>query len=120
MCSYALAASLADQLDSLARGLSTMIDSVNDLSSGPSAQATKDDPVAQISAILNAHLESLQWIDGAVREAEERVKEVEGTRGSAGTEGTGAKGALGMSSIGAGLGSGLGGSTASRRGRYGL
>lgn len=119
MHSYALAASLADQLDSLARGLSTMIDSVNDLSSGPSAQAAKDDPVAQISAILNAHLESLQWIDGAVREAEERVKEVEGTRGSAGAEGVSAKGALGMSSIG-GPGSGLGGSTTSRRGRYGL
>lgn len=97
-----------------------MIDNVNDLSSGPSAQAAKDDPVAQISAILNAHLESLQWIDSAVRDAEERVKEVEGIRGGAGAEGAVAKGALGMSSIGGGLGSGLGGSTTSRRGRYGL
>jgi nuclear pore complex protein Nup62 len=95
-----------------------MIDGVNDLSTGPSAAQTKDDPVAQISAILNAHLESLQWIDGAVREAEERVKEVEGTRGSNG--GVEGRGSLGMSAIG-GAGSGLGGSTNNtRRGRYGL
>ncbi|KAG9126489.1 FG-nucleoporin nsp1 [Ceratobasidium sp. 392] len=115
---YALAASLADQLDSLARGLSTMIDSVNDLSTGTSSAQSKDDPVAQISAILNAHLESLQWIDGAVRDAEERVKDVEGTRGNNG--GTDGRGALGMSLIG-GVGSGLGGrATTQRSGRYGL
>ncbi|KAF8759560.1 Nsp1-like C-terminal region [Rhizoctonia solani] len=97
-------------------GLSTMIDSVNDLTSGPSAQ-TKDDPVAQISAILNAHLESLQWIDGAVRDAEDRVKEIEGTR--TGTiDNAGSRSALGMSTIGA---SSFSASTATpRRGRYGL
>jgi nuclear pore complex protein Nup62 len=118
MCySYAIAASLADQLDSLARGLSTMIEGVNDLTSGPSSQ-TKDDPVAQISAILNAHLESLQWIDGAVREAEERVKEIEGARGPGATDSAGGRGMLGMSTIGS---TGLGASTtAPRRGRYGL
>ncbi|KAG9081059.1 FG-nucleoporin nsp1 [Ceratobasidium sp. 370] len=115
---YALAASLADQLDSLARGLSTMIDSVNDLSTGASSAQSKDDPVAQISAILNAHLESLQWIDGAVREAEERVKEVEGARGSSG--GVEGRTPLGMSTIG-GVGSGLGGRASTQRsGRYGL
>jgi nuclear pore complex protein Nup62 len=36
------------------------------------------DPIAQIEAILNAHLGSLQWIDGAVKELEGKVKEVEG------------------------------------------
>lgn len=114
---YAVAASLADQLDGLARGLSTMIDSVNDLTSGPSAQA-KDDPVAQISAILNAHLESLQWIDSAVREAEDRVKEIEGTRGAGAADNAGARGALGMSAIGGNSFSAS--TTAPRRGRYGL
>lgn len=115
---YALAVSLTDQLDQLARGLSTMIDSVNDLSNGTSSAQSKDDPVAQISAILNAHLESLQWIDGAVREAEDRVKEVEGTRGSStGVEG---RGTLGMSAVG-GAGSGFGGRASTQRsGRYGL
>jgi nuclear pore complex protein Nup62 len=113
--SYAIAASLADQLDALARGLSTMIDSVNDLTSGPSAQA-KDDPVAQISAILNAHLESLQWIDGAVRDAEERVQEIEGSRTGA-VDNSGARSTLGMSAIGSSFSAST---TAPRRGRYGL
>jgi len=35
------------------------------------------DPLAQIEAILNAHLGSLQWIDGAVKGLEGKVKEVE-------------------------------------------
>lgn len=36
-----------------------------------------EDPIVQIEAILNAHLGSLQWIDGAVRELEIKVKDVE-------------------------------------------
>ena len=33
--------------------------------------------MTQISQILSSHLESLQWIDGAVREVEGKVTEVE-------------------------------------------
>jgi nuclear pore complex protein Nup62 len=61
-----------------------MIDSVNGLSlpsvSGPTDSTTTpsgEDPMAQIAQILSSHLESLQWIDGAVREVEGKVTEVE-------------------------------------------
>lgn len=43
---------------------------------GPAATGGGD-PIGQIEAILNAHLGSLQWIDGAVKELEGKVKEVE-------------------------------------------
>ena len=52
-----------------------MIESVNGLSL-PGAE-TKDDPVSQIAQILSSHLESLQWIDGAARDVETKVAEVE-------------------------------------------
>lgn len=59
-----------------------MIDSVNTLSlsapgSGDSKSQQGEDPMAQIAQILSSHLESLQWIDGAVREVEGKVAEVE-------------------------------------------
>lgn len=56
-----------------------MIDSVNTLSlSAPgSGDSQGEDPMAQIAQILGSHLESLQWIDGAVREVEGKVTEVE-------------------------------------------
>jgi len=36
-----------------------------------------DDPMSQIAQILSSHLESLQWINGTVRELEGQVSEVE-------------------------------------------
>jgi nuclear pore complex protein Nup62 len=61
-----------------------MIDSVNALSLpsvSNSTDGTKtppgEDPMAQIAQILSSHLESLQWIDSAVREVEGKVTEVE-------------------------------------------
>ncbi len=33
--------------------------------------------MGQIAQVLSSHLESLQWIDGASRELEEKVTEVE-------------------------------------------
>ena len=42
-----------------------------------SKAASADDPMAQIAHVLGNHLESLQWIDGASRELEEKVVEVE-------------------------------------------
>ena len=56
-----------------------MIDTVNALSvSNKPNGESNDDPVSQISQILSSHLESLQWIDGAVREVDGAVREVEG------------------------------------------
>ncbi|KAJ7591182.1 Nsp1-like C-terminal region-domain-containing protein [Mycena floridula] len=51
------------------------------LDSGPAdAERDKnaaDEPMSQIAQILSSHLESLQWIDGAVRDVEGKVSEVE-------------------------------------------
>jgi nuclear pore complex protein Nup62 len=44
---------------------------------GDTKAASAEDPIAQIAQVLSNHLESLQWIDGASRELEEKVVEVE-------------------------------------------
>ena len=75
--SYMLAADLHTQLDDLSGSLAQMIDSVNALSLPSNDTESGDDPMSQISQILSSHLESLQWIDGAVREVESKVSEVE-------------------------------------------
>lgn len=51
-----------------------------------SASGGGGDPITQIEAILNAHLGSLQWIDGAVKDLEGKVKQVEQGRFGAGYE----------------------------------
>ena len=98
-----LATELHGHLDDLSASLTQMIESVNGLSpnsasklsasntdltsnasqNGPST--TVDDPLTQIAQVLANHLESLQWIDGAVREVEAKVVDVERrVRGAAG------------------------------------
>lgn len=74
-----LATELHTHLDDLSGSLTQMIDSVNSLnpSSVDAKSQQSDDPMAQIAQILSSHLESLQWIDGAVREVEGKVTEVE-------------------------------------------
>ncbi|KAJ7283776.1 Nsp1-like C-terminal region-domain-containing protein [Mycena rebaudengoi] len=74
---YMLATDLHTQLDDLSGSLTQMIDSVNALSLPSGPEVSGDDPMAQIAQILGSHLESLQWIDGAVREVEGKVTEVE-------------------------------------------
>lgn len=81
---YTLAADLNANLDDLTRTLMQMIDSVNELSESPEdasgvegAQSKNENPLEQIAQILSSHLESLQWIDGAVREVDSKVTEVE-------------------------------------------
>ncbi|KAI5119909.1 hypothetical protein M0805_003713 [Coniferiporia weirii] len=83
---YTLAADLNANLDDLSRSLMQMIDSVNALSTSPedvlthegdSGKAKGDAPLEQIAQILSSHLESLQWIDGAVREVDSKVTDVE-------------------------------------------
>lgn len=72
-----LATDLHTQLDDLSGSLTQMIESVNALSLPSGPEVAGDDPMAQIAQILGSHLESLQWIDGAVREVEGKVVEVE-------------------------------------------
>lgn len=104
--SYMLATSLNQQLDDLARNLSSMVDEVNSVTatsqhgakikpadnttSLATATATGDvtmedadamDPMSQIQAILNAHLDSLSWINTSVRELEGKVGDLEGKFG---------------------------------------
>lgn len=76
-----LATDLHTNLDDLSSSLTQMIESVNALSlpSAPSESTgtNGEDAMAQIAQILSSHLESLQWIDGAVREVESKVTDVE-------------------------------------------
>ncbi|KAJ7068148.1 nuclear pore glycoprotein p62 [Mycena amicta] len=74
---YMLATELHTQLDDISGSLTQMIDSVNGLSLSPNLEASNENPMTQIAQILGSHLESLQWIDGAVREVEGKVSEVE-------------------------------------------
>ena len=85
-----LATDLYTHLDDLSGSLTQMIDSVNALSIAPGSQqdganngmsgganGLNDDPMGQIAQILSSHLESLQWIDGSVKELESNVTDVE-------------------------------------------
>jgi nuclear pore complex protein Nup62 len=79
--SFMLATDLYTHLDDLSSSLSQMIETVNELSlpsaDGSAQSSSGDDPMNQIAQILSAHLESLQWIDGALREVESKVTDVE-------------------------------------------
>jgi len=84
-----LATDLYTHLDDLSGSLTQMIEAVNALSIAPGSQkdgnngtsgganGLGEDPMSQIAQILSSHLESLQWIDGSVRELESNVTEVE-------------------------------------------
>jgi len=76
---YMLATELHTHLDDLSGSLTQMIDSVNALSvpSGDGKSQQGEDAMSQIAQILSSHLDSLQWIDGAVREVEGKITEVE-------------------------------------------
>ncbi|RDB22852.1 Nucleoporin NSP1 [Hypsizygus marmoreus] len=74
---YMLATDLHTHLDDLSGSLTQMIESVNALSLPSNDSGPVDDPMAQIAQILSSHLESLQWIDGAVREVDSKVSDVE-------------------------------------------
>lgn len=101
--SFTLASDLNIQLDDLSKTLTQMIENINELtatsftspkqkSSAPNngngasatanggdsaASESQDDPLMQISAVLSAHLKSLQWIDATVQEVEAKVIEGE-------------------------------------------
>ncbi|KAF8264943.1 Nsp1-like C-terminal region-domain-containing protein [Lactarius quietus] len=76
---YMLATELHNHLDDLSSSLTQLIESVNSMSvgQGNTKPTPAEDPMAQIAQVLSNHLESLQWIDGASRELDEKVTEVE-------------------------------------------
>ncbi|KAI9467230.1 Nsp1-like C-terminal region-domain-containing protein [Lactarius psammicola] len=76
---YMLATELHNHLDDLSSSLTQLIESVNSMSVGQGniKPTSAEDPMAQIAQVLSNHLESLQWIDGASRDLEEKVVEVE-------------------------------------------
>ena len=75
---HELAENLNKQLDSTAKTLGNMIQELN-AHFGPTAEP--DDPVQQIVKILNAHLNSLQWIDQNAGALQNRLHSVaKGTR----------------------------------------
>jgi nuclear pore complex protein Nup62 len=100
-----LATELHNHLDDLSSSLTQLIDSVNTMSMGQNdtKRVSADDPMAQIAHVLSNHLESLQWIDGASRELEEKVVEVEKRIKDVGT-GSQAASALGGGSRSRGFG----------------
>ena len=95
---YALAENLNTQLDDMSRNLVSMIDEVNQMSAPAtngrravrdatdassealgSSQVSRDvpgyeDPIMQISAILNAHFSSLKWIDEHTSSLRDRLE----------------------------------------------
>ena len=75
--SYMLATDLHTHLDDLSGSLKQMIDSVNELSNSSKLTEASDEPMGQIAQILSSHLESLQWIDTAVRDVESKTSEIE-------------------------------------------
>ncbi|KAI0959992.1 hypothetical protein AcW1_004649 [Taiwanofungus camphoratus] len=96
---YMLATELHGHLDDLSGSLTQMIDAVNALSlpsvgsANGMPQDGGEDAMSQIAQILNSHLESLMWIDGAVREVEGKITDVEKRVRGAGesTTGSGSK-----------------------------
>ncbi|KAJ2354699.1 FG-nucleoporin nsp1 [Coemansia sp. RSA 2618] len=75
---YSSAERLNQQLDELARRLTTLVEDVNEISTAapvPGDDALRGaDPFAQIVEILNAHLSSLEWVDAQTAQLHERVK----------------------------------------------
>jgi nuclear pore complex protein Nup62 len=104
----------------------TILDPTNPDSSASSTNKEDEseaDPITQISQILNAHLTSLQWIDGATGGMKEKVVELERkmveVNGGGNPGGKVGRRAL---ELGGGAGNGGGGQLggSSSGGRYGL
>nr|XP_021390286.2 nuclear pore glycoprotein p62-like [Lonchura striata domestica] len=72
LCSYKLAENIDAQLKRMAQDLKDIIDHLN-TSGGP---ADSSDPLQQICKILNAHMDSLQWIDQNSAVLQRKVEEV--------------------------------------------
>ncbi|KAJ2158077.1 FG-nucleoporin nsp1 [Coemansia sp. RSA 552] len=106
---YSSAERLNQQLDELARRLTTLVEDVNSISAGSGGDSDQQqqqqkgtaDPFGQIVQILNAHLTSMEWIDSQTAQLQDRLKtaqrvyqDVVGTQ-SAIAGGSGADGSYG-------------------------
>merc|ERR1719319_578729 len=69
---YALAESLDGQLARMCEDLKEIISHLNSTAKGQDSR----DPVHQIGKVLNAHMDSLQWIDSSALAVERRLAEV--------------------------------------------
>ncbi|KAJ2850036.1 FG-nucleoporin nsp1 [Coemansia brasiliensis] len=79
---YSSAERLNQQMEELARRLTTLVEDVNAISSASAATAEDGqqraaDPFAQIVEILNAHLTSLEWVDSQTSQLQDRLKNAE-------------------------------------------
>lgn len=84
---YTLATTLSSSLDTSFVSLTSLIQTLNSLSpSLPAAAGSSatEDPLTQIAAILNAHLSSLQWIEGTTDSLKTSVRELESRVGDVG------------------------------------
>ncbi|XP_039573444.1 nuclear pore glycoprotein p62-like [Passer montanus] len=72
LCSYKLAENIDAQLKRMAQDLKDITEHLN-TSRGP---ADTSDPLQQICKILNAHMDSLQWIDQNSAVLQRKVEEV--------------------------------------------
>ena len=83
-----LAVGLYTHQDDLSGPLTQMIEAVNTLSIVPGSRkdvnnrtsgggtGLDEDPMSRVAQVLSSRLESLQWIDGSVRESGSNVTEV--------------------------------------------
>jgi nuclear pore complex protein Nup62 len=72
---YQLAERLNEQLDTMGKNLTGMIEEINK-SSTTLNRTKEDDPLSHIVRILNAHLSSLQWIDANTAQLQDKINEV--------------------------------------------
>ncbi|KAJ2454113.1 FG-nucleoporin nsp1 [Coemansia sp. RSA 2336] len=75
---YSSAERLNQQMEELARRLTTLVEDVNAISSASAEDGQRAaDPFAQIVEILNAHLTSLEWVDTQTSQLQGRLKNAE-------------------------------------------
>ncbi|KAI9480084.1 FG-nucleoporin nsp1 [Coemansia sp. RSA 989] len=75
---YSSAERLNQQMEELARRLTTLVEDVNAISSASAEDGQRAaDPFAQIVEILNAHLTSLEWVDTQTSQLQDRLKNAE-------------------------------------------
>ena len=102
-----LATELHSHLDDLSSSLTQLVEAANAVSLTPATDNTtptaSENSMMQIAQVLSSHLESLQWIDGASRELEGKVSEVERKVKESGLGGNGNNGSSGGGRRGYGL-----------------
>ena len=112
-----LAVKLNDQLRDLGSNLTAMITEMNKLTGNASGSLTfgaedddagPQDSLAQITAILNAHVSSLEWINNSTEDIEAKVtqleRQMENTQSASGGLSASTLARSGMRRPGSGLG----------------